>query len=230
MSAVRSQVAPATPLPELHSGDVMSREEFHRIYEQMPEDFKAELIGGVVYVASPLKRAHGTSHIPLLAVIFAYQSATPGVECADNTTVILGEGSEPQPDIYLRILPECGGRSRSTADDYVDGPPELIVEVANSSRSIDLHSKREDYSRHGVLEYLVLAVKDHRFHWFDLTAAGPEIPVDDGIIRVRNFPGLWIDVQGVLTKAHAKLMETLQRGLATPEHAAFAARLAAARK
>jgi Uma2 family endonuclease len=228
MSAVRSQNAQASPPPELHSGDVMSREEFHRIYEQMPENFKAELIGGVVYVASPMKRAHGTSHIPLLAVMFAYQSATPGVECADNTTVILAEDAEPQPDIYLRILPEFGGRSRSTPDDYVDGPPEFIVEVANSSRSIDLHSKRKDYARNGVPEYLVLAVKDRRFHWFDLTA-GREVPITDGIIRVSNFPGLWIDVEGVLAKDHAKLMHTLHSGLATPEHAAFVARLAAAR-
>ena len=46
-------------LPQLHSGDRLSREEFHRIYEQMPEDFKAELIGGIVYVASPMRLPHG---------------------------------------------------------------------------------------------------------------------------------------------------------------------------
>jgi Uma2 family endonuclease len=229
MSVVRSQISAAGQAPELNNGDRMDREEFHRIYEQMPEDFRAELIGGMVHVASPLKRAHGTSHIPLLAVIFAYQGSTPGVECGDNTTVILGADSEPQPDVYLRILPEFGGRSRSTADDYVAGPPELIIEVANSSRSVDLHDKRSDYARYGVLEYLVLAVKERRFYWFDLVA-GRELPTSDGVIRVGAFPGLWIDVEGVHTKDHAKLMQTLNLGLATPEHAAFVARLAAARK
>ncbi len=53
---------PRGPAAELYSGDRMSRAEFHPLYKQMPEDFKAELIGGTVYVASPLKLKHGTSH------------------------------------------------------------------------------------------------------------------------------------------------------------------------
>src|SRR5688572_17183027 len=83
--------------PELHSGDRMTREEFHRIYEQMPKDFRAELIGGIVYVSSPLRRRLGTLHMPLSTLFFAYEGHTPGVESSDNTTVLLGEKGEPQP-------------------------------------------------------------------------------------------------------------------------------------
>lgn len=52
----------------------------------------------------------------------------------------LGPNTEPQPDVYLRILPEHGGQSATTADDYVEGPPELIVEVSYSSWSLDLQA------------------------------------------------------------------------------------------
>src|SRR5262245_44455807 len=91
---------------ELYSGDRMSRAEFDRIYEKMPKDFKAELIGGTVYVSSPLKRRHGKQHTPLSALLYLYEGHTPGVESGDNATILLGEEAEPQPDLYLRILPE----------------------------------------------------------------------------------------------------------------------------
>src|SRR2546428_13942390 len=104
---------------ELHTGDRMTRLEFHQIYEQMPEDFKAELIGGIVYVASPLKRQHGANHLLLGTLFGNYKGNTPGVEGGDNASLLLGEEGEPQPDLYLRILPERGGQSRTTANDYV---------------------------------------------------------------------------------------------------------------
>ena len=76
---------------ELHNGDRMTQPEFHRIYEQMPEDFRAELIGGIVYVASPLRISHGNNHMPLSSLFFAYESDTPGVQSGDNVTIILGK-------------------------------------------------------------------------------------------------------------------------------------------
>lgn len=137
-------------MPPLHSGDRMNQAEFHRRYQAYPEDVHFELIGGIVYMSSPLRRAHGRWHLPLGALLERYASATPGVEALDNVTIILGEDSEPQPDLALRILSEYGGRSRESADDYVLGPPELIVEVAHSSRALDMHQKRLDYRRAGV--------------------------------------------------------------------------------
>jgi Uma2 family endonuclease len=226
MATVPEPRARQGPTPELHSGDRMNREEFHRIYETTPEDFKAELVGGTVYVASPLSRGHGRNHLPLGALFYLYEAQTPGVESGANVTVQLGVESETQPDLYLRILPECGGQSRTSRDDYVEGPPELIAEVAHSSRAIDLHAKREDYARHGVLEYLVLCVREGELRWFDLQADRELQPDEDGVLRVRTFPGLWIHREALLTRDHPRLMDTLQQGLASSEHAAFVARLA----
>lgn len=214
--------------PELHSGDRMTRKEFHRIYEMMPKSFRAELIGGTVYVSSPLKLRHGTNHLPLGSVFFLYEINTLGVESGDNATIQLDDENEPQPDLFLRILPEFGGQSRSTKDDYVKGPPELLTEIANSSRSIELHTKREEYARNGVLEYLVFSLTEKQLRWFDLRA-DKELKIDaDGICRVRTFPGLWIDVEALIAKSK-QLHVTLHRGLASPEHAAFVKELASRR-
>jgi Uma2 family endonuclease len=147
------------------------------------------------------------------------------VEVADNTTVLLGDEGEPQPDLYLRILPEHGGQSRTTEDDYVEGAPELLIEIAHSSRAIDLYAKKVDYARYGVREYIVWTVADDRFHWFDLPAGRQHSPGPDGVLRVRTFPGLWVDTLALVAKDYNRLMATLQQGLATPDHAAFVERL-----
>jgi Uma2 family endonuclease len=211
---------------ELYSGDEMARDEFHRLYEETPEDFKAELIGGIVYVASPLRISHGQPHVLFSAPLAAYQAKTPGVEASDNTTVILGKDSEVQPDLLLRVLPEYGGQSHTNKGDYIEGPPEFIVEIAVSSRAIDLHAKRRQYARDGVAEYLVLCVKEKQLRWFDL-AKGSELQPDaSGVYRIQSFPGLWINGPALLAYDYAALMQTLEAGLATPEHAAFVDELA----
>ncbi len=211
---------------ELHSGDRMTRAEFHRVYETMPEHFKAELIGGIVYVASPLKRPHGTGHPLLSAVLTAYAGHTPGLEVADNMTVLLSEGDEPQPDLCLRILPEHGGQTHDTEDEYVAGAPELVAEVAHSTRAIALHDKRQRYTQAGVIEYIVVCLCPWQLRWFDLRS-GQEFAADaDGIYRSVQFPGLWIHAPSLQAHDYVRLMEALDRGLTSPEHADFVRRLA----
>ena len=152
--------------PLLCNGDRMKQPEFHRRYEAYPENVKIELIGGIVYMASPLRRAHGVYHVSLSHVLATYQARTPGVEASDNATAILGEENEPQADLALRILPECGGQSSVDEDEYYTGPPELIAEIAHSTRAIAMNQKREDHERAGVLEYIVLCVEERQLHWF----------------------------------------------------------------
>ncbi|HEX5471645.1 MAG TPA: Uma2 family endonuclease [Lacipirellulaceae bacterium] len=216
---------PRRPPVELDNGDCMSREEFHRIYESAPEDFEAELIGGTVYVASPLKLGHGEPHLLLGMVLAMYARRTPGVRASDNTTVVLGDKSEPQPDLLVRILPECGGQS-STSEGYVKGAPELIIEIAHSSTAVDLHGKKDDYTEHGVREYLVICVSENRLRWFDLVAERELQPNSAGIYRIEVFPGLWINGPALLAFDYDALIDTLEHGLATPEHAAFVEELA----
>jgi Uma2 family endonuclease len=223
-----------TPEPaeqfELENGDHMSQPEFHRAYLQTREDFKAELIEGIVYVSSPLKARHGRNHLPLGTVFFLYASQTPGVKCYDNTTVILGAKAEPQPDLLMRISSQCGGRSILTDDDFIEGPPEFIAEIASSSQALDLNAKPTTYAHHGVLEYLVVNVRDRRLHWFDLQT-GTELAVDaNGVCRIHTFPGLWIHAEALLAQDSKQMLATLDAGLASNEHAEFVQQLANARQ
>ena len=173
------------PAAPLYGGDRMNQAEFHERYEAYPDDVKIELIGGIVYMASPLRRAHGRWHLQLGALLERYSKATPGVEALDNATTILSEESEPQPDLALRILSDYGGQSRETKDDYVEGPPEMVAEVAHSTRAIDLHQKRLDYQRAGVREYLVLSIEGPELIWFAFSSRGRIAPDADGVCRSR---------------------------------------------
>ncbi len=213
----------------LANGERMSRCEFHRLYERSPESVRAELIGGVVHMPSPLRRQHGTFHVFWSGLFFQYQQATPGTEAGDNASLLLSDESEPQPDLYLRVLPEFGGQSTTTDDDYVAGAPELIVEIALSSRSVDLFAKRADYHRYGVREYLVFVPREETVFWFDLTKNEERAQPSDGIIRSAEFPGLWLNIAAIMKQDHAAALATLQQGLATDEHRQLVERLAGRR-
>jgi Uma2 family endonuclease len=214
-----------TTVPPLHNGDRLTQKEFHRRYEASPPHLKAELIGGIVHVPSPLRRRHGAHHALLSMALGNYQVGTPGVEVLDNTTTILGEESEPQPDLLLWVLPEYGGQSRENEDEYVEGAPELVAEIAHSSRSIDLHRKRDDYQRCGVLEYVVVCVEEPELYWFHFPSGGTVKPTRQGVWRSRVFPGLWIDGRALLERKAPRLAEVVQQGLASRPHAAFVKRL-----
>jgi hypothetical protein len=215
-------------VPLLANGDRMSQAEFHRRYEACPTGEKFELVGGTVFMASPLRYAHGTYHKTLILVLGLYEAGTPGVEAADNATTILGEETETQPDLALRIVTECGGRSRINEEEYLEGSPELIAEVAYSSRAIDMNQKREDYERAGVLEYLVLCIEGPELHWFHFASGKPIRPNRAGVSRSLVFPGLWVHVQALLEQDGPRLIEVVQQGLASRPHGAFVRRLQAA--
>ena len=213
--------------PPLEAGDHLNQVDFHTRYERMSEDFKAELIAGVVYVHSSLKRAHGRSHSLLMRWLGCYEDDTPGVEAYDNATTIMGEDSEPQPDGCLIILPDKGGQTQFTEDDYLQGSPELICEVASSTESFDLHSKKRDYEKSGVQEYLVVALRQNKVFWFvHQSGRFEEMPLSpDGLLRSQVFPGLWLDPDALLSLDGKRLLHSLRLGLATAEHAAFVKKL-----
>lgn len=221
----------STVKPLLEAGQRLDRATFHARYETMPPGIKAELIGGVVHMPSPLGRRHGEM-TPILAFwLTSYRARTPGVVAALDATTFLDDESEPQPDVQLRILPEAGGQTRHEGI-YIAGPPELIVEVANSSLTVDLGPKKEDYRRAGVLEYVVIALGSPRRVIWHVRRGGELIevaPGPDGLFRSGAFPGLWLDPRALLHEDPDRLVAVLDRGPATPEHAAFVRRLAEAR-
>lgn len=229
-AAKRERVSNGERLPILENGDRMAQSEFHRRYEAYPDDVKIELVGGVVFMASPLRIDHSDYTVEISLVLGIYRGATPGVHILQNATTILGEESEPQPDLGLRILPEYAGQSRDTENNYVQGAPEFLIEVAYSTRALDMHQKRADYERAGAQEYLVLCVEEQELHWFSFKTRRSITPDTKGVYHSRAFPGLWIDGPALLAKDSTRVAEVVRQGLASPEHAAFVKRLEAARR
>jgi hypothetical protein len=218
-------------VPLLVNGDRMTQPEFHRRYKQYDEDEKWELIGGIVYEAPSMLSLSHSDYDGKIGFLFeTYCLATPGTHTLHNATMILGEESEPQPDLGLRILPEYGGQSRTAPDDCLQGAPELLVEVAHSRRAIAMHGKRDDYQRNGVVEYLVVCRDEQEVHWFHFPSGALVRPDRQGISRSRVFPGLWIDVAALLRLESARLIEVLQQGLASRVHSAFVKRLRTAHR
>ncbi len=214
-------------LPPLENGDHLDQKTFHARYEAMPEDCRAELIGGIVYMASPQKVPHSKTQQLVSHWLGEYVGATPGTDTLLNNTQILGPDSEPEPDCCLFIVPECGGQVFVDEDDYLNGAPELIVEVSSATESIDLHRKKEDYRQAGVREYVVLALRTQQVFWF-VRQRGKyrEVPLPtDGVFRSRVFPGLWLDAEAILGNQRQRVLAVLKQGLASPEHAAFVAKL-----
>jgi len=213
-------------VPPLENGDRLTRAEFERRYAAMPPKVNAELVEGVVYVASPIRdRRHGSPHIDLAAWAGIYRAHTPGVLAGDNATVRLDEENEPQPDVCMMI--EHGGQARIDEDDYIEAAPEFIAEVAASSASYDLGDKLNAYRRNGVREYLVWRVLDEAIDLFVLRKGGFEpLPAGpDGITRSEVFPGLWLDTAALIGGDLPRVHEVLHQGLASRDHAEFAARI-----
>lgn len=212
--------------PLLEAGDRLSREEFEQRYQRMPRLKKAELIEGIVYMHSAVRaHKHAIPHGHLSAWLGVYVSETPGLECADNSTVRLDLDNEPQPDLILFKLPEKGGHVVISQDDYIEGAPELAVEIVGSSRGYDLHQKKGAYRRNGVLEYLAWITTEDRLVWWELRSGDyQELPREaGGLLKSRVFPGLWLDTAALLRGDMKAVLSVLRQGLDSPEHAAFVA-------
>jgi Uma2 family endonuclease len=215
-------------IPPLENGDRLTRPEFERRYQAMPHIKKAELVEGVVYMPSPIRATHSSAHGAIMTWLGAYQVATPGVTLHDNATVRLDLDNEVQPDALLRIDSALSGHSIISPDDYIEGAPELIVEIAGSSAAYDLHDKLNVYRRNEVQEYIVWRIYDKQLDWFRLSEGKytPLGPDSAGVIRSQVFPGLYLDVVALLDGDLSRVMAVLQQGLTSPEHAVFTEQLA----
>jgi Uma2 family endonuclease len=211
----------------LVEGQRLDQPTFHALYQAMPPETRAELIEGVVCMPSPIGLEHGEADVPVIVWLGDCAARTPGVRAAGNVTAILGWRSELQPDGLLRIVPAFGGRTWDEGG-FIHGPPELVVEIAKTTRYFDLGPKLGDYERAGVQEYLVRAIDPDEIYWFaqhqgvfEQQSIGP-----DGLYRSKVFPGLWLDPVALVAGDIKRLQAVVDMGCATAEHADFLVQLA----
>lgn len=183
----------------------------------MPDLKFAELIDGHVCIPSPASYAHGRRHSQFAFLVEMYAVRTAVCEPVSNATWRM-VGNAPQPDVALRLLPEFGGRT-TISEKLANGAPELIVEVAYSSRSIDLGPKAALYQAAGVTEYVIVLLEEQRVDWRVLEdgsyrALSAQTP---GVLKSRRFPGLWLNEPAFWQKDGTALLATLEEGLGSEE-------------
>jgi len=202
---------------DLENGETLSAAEFVRRYERSPQIAKAQLIEGRVFMPSPVRADyHGQPDNLLQTWLGTYAAHTRDVVAFTNTTLALDGDNVPQPDAMLCFTPEAGGRAHVGEDGYVHGSPELVVEIAGTSASVDLNDKLRAYRRNGVAEYLVWLTRENRVIWFVLENGEfqPLAPDSRGVLASRRFPGLSLDIAALLARDGATVLARLQEALA----------------
>lgn len=184
-------------VPPLQAGDRLTREEFERRWDFHPEIKKAELIDGLVFLEI-VGMDHAEAHGVAALCLGTYAATTNGLQMLDNATVRILDFVDVQPDVLLRR--KSGGTSERSSDGRVSGPPELILEVAASSASYDLHLKRDLYLKAAVQEYVVWQVYEGRIDWWAREGDSyvPLEPDERGVIESKVFPGLRMNVAAML--------------------------------
>src|SRR5919109_4084317 len=117
----------------LRNGEHLSRAEFERRWDATPGLTHAELIEGIVFMPPPTTELHSGSHSAIFRYLDHYAVATRGVLARIGPSLRLDNKNEFQPDCLLRIDAAKLRRSWISPDNYIEGAPELVVEVAVSS-------------------------------------------------------------------------------------------------
>jgi Uma2 family endonuclease len=227
----RPQRIERTTIPSLVAGQHLDQPTFHERYEAMPPETRAELIGGVVFLTPPHRIDYGAMSRVVSGWLCQYEMRTVGLVGADRCTIKMDLHCEVEPECCLCLPQALGGKSWVDHDGYLCGAPELLIEIDDYSRDIDLVLKKYEYERIGIQEYLFVGIHPKEVLWFirrgnhfDDLPPGP-----DGIYRSEVFPGLWLDAEALFARDWDSLYEAVGRGVRTRKHAAFVAKVAEAR-
>ena len=209
-------------IPPLENGDRLTRAEFERRYEAMP-NVKAELIEGVVFIQKNRRVSEGKASARFAVFLVTYALNIKEIESALRTSLVIDDANEYQPDVVLYVKENFGGNSYISADDYLEGSPELVVEIAASTASYDTTLKKNIYRRNGVKEYIIWRVDDEEIDWF-AWEEGEYVSLEkdkNGVIESRFFGGLRLNVDAILSDDLAKVLNDLQKGLKSKKHKDF---------
>ena len=119
-------------------------------YLALPDDVRAELIDGELYVTPSPVRGHQSTVGRLYSLILAHVDArAAGYVGLSPLDVHLPSGDVVQPDLFF-----VAAAREDICREWVYGAPDLAIEVLSSARpERDRFVKRLLYERNGVREY-----------------------------------------------------------------------------
>ncbi len=168
---------------------------FGDFLELVAEDQKADLIDGVIYMASPENIEHNELLEWLTEILGPYVRARKlGRLTTSRVAYRLATHVAPEPDIAF----VAASRLHILKGGYVDGPPDLAVEfVSPESVERDYELKRSRYEQAGVREYWIIDPDEKRATFLALGPDGKfaETPPVDSRFHSRVLPGFSLDAR-----------------------------------
>jgi Uma2 family endonuclease len=200
----------------IQRGSITSGLVDYETYRALVEDGqKADLIDGVIYMASPEKKVHNSLNLFIAHLIDGYTAARniEGCTFISRFSCKISEFRAPEPDVgYVR--PE---RVHLVQERHMLGGPDIAVEiVSRDSRSRDYGEKCELYQDAGVAEYWIIDPLKGRAEFLGLKDGIYErLPLEaKRIFRCGVIPGFWLDVEWLYEKPLPRAYHCLQQVLA----------------
>lgn len=177
----------------------------------VPDGHKADLIDGVIYMASPDSLPANSIGIFLSHLIDGYisEKGIAGFVYSSRVACRFDNHNGPEPDV-LYVRPE---RSDILEETCVRGAPDIAVEiVSRDSRHRDYNDKRQLYERAGVAEYWIIDPLQTRCEFLRLKDGRYEfIPLErNSIFRSQVIPGFWLNVDWLFVRPLPKAQDCLK--------------------
>jgi len=172
---------------------------FADFLELIQEDQKADLIDGVIFMASPESVEHNdlVGWLNTLLRLFV-EERCPGKVTVNRVAYRLAPKTAPEPDLaYTRAE-----RLHIARKGYMDGPPDLAIEIVSpDSVNRDYESKRARYEEAGVQEYWIIDPDEQRATFLVRASGGfTEAQTPGHIFRSQVLPGFALDIRWLWEK------------------------------
>ncbi len=197
--------------PTTITDDLVTFETFCDLVE---DGQKADLIDGVIFMASPDSKKANSLNLFLGNLLDGYIGAKEidGDVFISRYACRINAVRAPEPDVgYVR--PE---RIHLLHETYMDGGPDIAVEiVARDSRTRDYSEKYDLYKAAGVQEYWIIDPLQKRVTFLRLRDGDyEEMALDSNIFRSEVLPGFWLNTDWLLSRKVPKAYKCLQEILA----------------
>ncbi|MBY0524308.1 MAG: Uma2 family endonuclease [Gemmataceae bacterium] len=196
------------------SSDLVTVNEFYRL---VPDGQKADLLDGVIYMASPDSRPANKIANLIYFLMEGFNAARKfgGEVYASRFAFRLTKYRAPEPDVaFVRKK-----RLQLLSKREMKGGPDIAVEVVSrDSRKRDYVDKKKIYEAAGVSEYWIIdplkqRAEFHRLHKGEYQL----VTLDDGhIFQSAVLPGFWMDVNWLLAAELPNSYDCLQQILNGP--------------
>jgi Uma2 family endonuclease len=203
----------AAPPRNAPDSDLVTVEEFFCL---VPDGQKADLIDGVIYMASPDTRRHDRLGGWIKFLLQGYTAVNRlGEVYGSRFAFALSEFRAPEPDVaFVR-----SERLSLVEERRMVGGPDIAVEiVSRDSRQRDYGEKKQLYAEAGVSEYWIIDPLQQRVEFHRLHAGRYElVPLEHNrLFRSAVLEGFWLDVEWLVAKSLPNEYDILQEILRNP--------------